>query len=176
MRSRRLTFAFICALMATHWSGAADLGLQHTAHQHGVSKLGIAVEGDGFTVHLESPLANIVGFEHAPRKPREREAARKALGRLKQGGRLFEPTPDAACKPASSKVDAPVLEGRGKAGAHADLDADYRFVCAKPELLKGLDTRLFSVFSGIRQIEAVVVTEKSQQVLTLVRQLHYISW
>jgi len=36
--------------------------------------LSIAVEGAGFTVQLESPLDNLVGFEHAPRNKQQEQA------------------------------------------------------------------------------------------------------
>lgn len=149
----------------------------HGAHSHGVAQLEVAVDGGRLAIHLESPLANVVGFEHAPRTAPQRAAAAKALAILKQGDRLFAPTPAAACKLAEAGVAAPVLAGgKDAADGHGDLDADYRFECAHPDRLKGLGVRLFGLFPGMQRIDAAVVTARGQQAFRLSGALHHVNW
>ena len=154
-----------------------DHAHRHGAHQHGVATLEVAVDGGTLSIHLTSPLDNVVGFEHAPKTDAQRAAARQALATLKQGARLFSPTQAAGCKLAQVTLEAPILEGaKPAAGAHGDLEADYRFECAQPDQLKGVDALLFSLFPGMKRIDAAVVTAKGQQAFKLSRKLHYMNW
>jgi hypothetical protein len=158
-------------------AGAAQA--QHKAHQHGLVKLDVAVEGAVLSVALEAPLDSLVGFERAPRTEAEKRAAADALTRLRDGAALFKPDAAAQCTLASVDVKAPVLEGSAKPGSadgkkdakdeHADLDADYRFQCAQPQQLRALDIGLLDAFKRIQRIETQVVTAKGQSKVTLKR-------
>ena len=48
------------------------------AHEHGPAEIELAVEGSDAVVNFASPLYNLVGFEHAPRDERDREASASA--------------------------------------------------------------------------------------------------
>lgn len=175
MRPAHLALSGLLACAAAAWANPHTH--HHGAHQHGVATLEVAVDGATLSIHLASPLDNVVGFEHAPRTDAQRAAARQALATLKQGERLFSPTQAAGCKLAQARLEAPVLEGaKTAAGTHGDLEADYRFECAQPGQLKGVDVRLFSLFPGMKQIDAAVVSAKGQQAFKLTRKLHYINW
>ena len=52
--------------------GAAFAG---KAHQHGVARLDLAVDGGTVTIAVEMPLDALVGFERSPRTGAERQAA-----------------------------------------------------------------------------------------------------
>ncbi|MCB1546297.1 MAG: DUF2796 domain-containing protein [Hyphomicrobiaceae bacterium] len=58
--------------------GAAFAG---KAHQHGVARLDLAVDGGTVTIAVEMPLDALVGFERSPRTGAERQAAAAALAR-----------------------------------------------------------------------------------------------
>ena len=156
---------------------AAPLGAlaQGHAHAHGVAKLDIAVDAKQIVVQFETPLDNLVGFERAPRTDAERKAAADVLARLRspdKGSPLF--VADAAARCALSKADlqAPVLEPGAKSAAkdeHADLDASYEFICAKPQELRALDVGLFDAYKRIQRIEVQVAGPKGQSKVTLKR-------
>src|SRR5690606_20886978 len=55
---------------------------QHAAHEHGVADLRVAAEGNTVVIEFDSPLDNLVGFEHAPRDDAQRMALRTAEKRL----------------------------------------------------------------------------------------------
>ena len=78
---------------------------QHGAHVHGEGKLNIALADKELHMELESPAANVVGFEHAPRDAEQEQAVRKAEERLKDGETLFVLTPKAGCRLAEAGAE-----------------------------------------------------------------------
>jgi hypothetical protein len=151
------------------------------AHVHGVAKLEVAVEGADINLHLESPLEGVLGFEHAPGNDKERAIVAQMRKTMANGGTLFAPTTAAQCKFVESKVEAPSLEARpaGKPDAHeehGDLDADFRFTCAQPAKLTGVEVRLFEAFPKMRRIDAQVVSAKGQKALRLSSKMRFLSW
>src|SRR5882724_8866607 len=84
---------------------AGDAGAQEQhAHVHGVAKLEVVIEGNSLNLHLDSPLENIQGFEHAPRNDQERKIARTMADKLHDGGQVVVPTPDARCTLRETKL------------------------------------------------------------------------
>ena len=78
------------------------------AHEHGIARLGLAVDGTRLTVDLELPAESVFGFEHAPRTAQERATAAEALDRLRTGGARLLAFPDGAtCALASAEVQGP---------------------------------------------------------------------
>lgn len=61
----------------------------HDAHVHGIVELTMAVEGDALELELESPAANIVGFEHKARTAEQIKAAENAKALLENPVKLF---------------------------------------------------------------------------------------
>ncbi|MEB0165056.1 DUF2796 domain-containing protein, partial [Glaciimonas sp. CA11.2] len=43
---------------------ALSPAIAHEAHVHGVGKLDVAIDGAQITLHLDTPLINLLGFEH----------------------------------------------------------------------------------------------------------------
>ena len=166
------------------------------AHQHGVAKLAVAVDGQMLEITLESPLDNLLGFERAPRNDRERQAVRQMAQRF-HSGELFTLTPAAQCKVTGAELVSAVLDPAllaaapaapagggataaaapaGKDDGHADLDATVRYQCSQPAALKGADVGLFKAFSRFRQIDAAVATGSGQRAIKLTRQQTLLSW
>jgi hypothetical protein len=152
---------------------------EHQAHVHGVAKLEVAVEGNRIDLHLESPLEALLGFEHAPRSDKERAVVARMRQTLEQGGKLFAPTAAAGCTLVSVRVEAPSLEAKPTAGGHeehGDLDADFRFTCAQPGKLTGMEVRLSDAFPGMRRIDAQVVSGRGQSAARLTAKMRFLSW
>jgi len=163
---------------------------QHGAHEHGAATLNLAQEGTDIHVELQSPAANIVGFEHAPSTDTEHKALEQAVETLKDGARLLRFEDDAECRLVESRVESPLLEtDQGKADehdeghrhaekqehdeheshaeAHADILAEYRFSCARPEKLGRMDVMLFEAFPAIDDLDTNFVTDRGQGNLEL---------
>ncbi|MEN9631151.1 MAG: hypothetical protein RJA10_4379, partial [Pseudomonadota bacterium] len=149
--------------------GSNALAAPH-AHEHGVARLAVAVDGNALTIALDAPLDGFLGFERAPRTDAERKAAADLLARLRDAGALFKPDAAAGCKAADVKVEAPVLEPgyKGK-GEHADLEAQFHFQCAQPQALRVLDVALFDAFKLLQRIDVQVAGVKGQSKVTLKR-------
>ena len=173
------------ALLMAMWP-AAHAG---KAHEHGVAKVDVAIEGGKLTVALQSPLDSLLGFERAPRTDAERKAAADMLARLRSGGALFKADAAAQCTLSKAEVTAPVLDAANKApvtgaaakatvtgaaakateGDHADLDASYEYTCAQPQQLRTLELGLFDAFKRMQRIEVQVAGAQGQSKVTLKR-------
>lgn len=186
-----MTAATLALLLGTA-AQAQGPGHQHGAHQHGVAKLAVAVDGNVLEINLESPLDNLLGFERAPRTDAEREAVRKMAQRFHAPAGLYTPTPAANCTPQAAELASDVLSPAllaaagtaapsaapaAKAGdGHADLDATVRFQCANPAALKGVEVGLFKAFPKFRQIDAAVAAGSGQRGSKLTPRQTALSW
>jgi hypothetical protein len=134
------------------------------AHEHGVARLNVAVEGPLLLLELETPLMNLVGFEHAPRDDAQRQALAAAESGLRASARLFRPTAEAACTPLEAQVEVhPGAPADADGEAHGDARGAYSFTCQRPEALNEVEVRLFSVFPGTERLRAQVVGRHGQR-------------
>jgi hypothetical protein len=185
-----------CGLLGvTHASFV--LAQEHAAHVHGEAHLDVALEGETLSLQLESPLDNLLGFEHAPRNPAEEDQVKRMAATLRAADRLFATAPAAGCKLEkvtleSSALTAELLgeteaedehdahahaheDEEGEEG-HADLDAFWQFRCARPEALPSVEIRLFQHFPGLHALEVQAVTRKGQRGVTLTPKNRTLTW
>lgn len=165
---------------------AALLGAPATAagaHEHGVVKLDVAVDGQRLVIDMDSPLDNLLGFEHAPRNDAERARADALVKRLREAAALFRIDGGAGCtlakvdlqsaplqlgsKPAAAATGANV--GAATAGAHGDLEASFEFTCTAAAQARFVELGLFSAFAQVQRIDVQVATPKGQMKATLRR-------
>ena len=184
MSRNPLSFLVACMALA---ASAAHAG---KAHEHGVVRLDVSVEGSRLTIDMVAALDNWLGFERAPRTDAERKAAAEVLARLRnpqQGTPLFVPDAAAQCQLVKAEVLAPVLEpgaqpaaksatapasppaAHKSGGEHADLEASYTFQCAQPTPLRTLELGLFDAYKRIQRIHVQVAGPKGQSKVTLKR-------
>ena len=165
-----ISLALVCAASASASAAAAG-----KAHEHGVMKLDVVIEGKTLSIAIDSPLDSFLGFERAPRSDVERKAAADLLTRLRgpdKGAPLFSPDAAAQCTLTKAEVDAPVLEAPKPAaaqGVHADLTASYTYTCAQPGQLKSLGVGLFDVWRRLGRIDVQVAGPQGQSRQTLAR-------
>jgi hypothetical protein len=183
----RLTTAFplILSSLLSLPALAADSHDQHgnhPAHVHGVGKLDVALEGNTLTLHLDSPLINLVGFEHAATATHDKDTVEAAAKMLRDVGRIFVTDPAAQCKPAEVKLESAVLppallgekptaapQAASSGDGHADLDSDFTLVCASPGALNAIDAGgLFRAFPGFHRLDVQLATPKKQAAFQLV--------
>lgn len=149
------------------------------AHVHGLATLEVAIDGAAVQISLDSPLDNLLGFERGPRNEKERQSVKAMALKLHQADALFVFTPAAQCRLESARLESSVLapgllasasdsgksSDTAKAGTsdvHAELAATWRFQCAAPQALQGVDVRLFQKFSSLKRIDAAVAGPKGQ--------------
>jgi hypothetical protein len=146
---------------------------QH-AHEHGTARLDVVVEQGRLSITFESPLDNLVGFEHAPRTDQQRSALARMAENLKAGEQLFKLPPAAGCKAERVAVTHPyqdAVKSKNTAekatGEHADVQATWEFACAKPAALDRIDVHLFDAFRGLKRIKTQTASPKGQGAATL---------
>lgn len=142
---------------------------QHGAHEHGVANLSIAVGDKGVEIMLQSPAANIVGFEHAASSDEDKQKLAAAKAKLEAGADLFAINDSAGCELNSATVASALLghdekhdehEHEHKDGeAHSDMDTTWVFACAEPADVTEVSVKLFGAFpAGFEKINAEWVT------------------
>jgi hypothetical protein len=148
---------------------------QHAPHAHGVAELRVAVDGKRLHIELESPLDNLVGFEHAPKTARERAALAAAEETLRGGDALFVLPAEAGCVLEAVELASPYPQsagddpghGRDDEEAHSDMDVAYEFDCANPAALTTMRVNLTVAFPRMQRIQAETATPAGQGKVTL---------
>jgi hypothetical protein len=154
------------------WCSCALVLAAGKAHEHGVARLDVAVDGLRVSIELDTPLDNLLGFERAPRTDAERDKANAAIAKLRLGETLFRIDAAAGC--TLDKVElrsAPLQLGAAaaSAGEHGDLNALYTFNCKAGAKAGFVEVGLFEAFAGFKRIDLQVVTPKGQLKATLRR-------
>ena len=148
---------------------------QHAPHAHGVAELRVAVDGKRLHIELESPLDNLVGFEHAPQTARERAALAAAEKTLRGGDALFVLPAEAGCVLEAVELESPYPQSAGDDPAHgpddeeghSDMDVTYEFDCANPAALNAMRVNLSAVFPRMQRVLAETATPAGQGKATL---------
>lgn len=169
------SFSLLLALSASNLH--AEEHEQHGVHEHGVATLAVAVGTEGVEITLESPAANIVGFEHVPTSDADKETLDDAVKKLEAGDELFTLNPEAECQLQDTEVLSALLGDEMPAEhadqqeaevAHNDIDIAWSYACAKPTELKEVAVKLFAAFpNGFQHIKAEWVTEKGASAMEL---------
>ena len=168
---------------------------QHDVHVHGIAALNLALEGQEVHVELDSPAANIVGFEHAPFSESDHAALDKAVAKLKGGDRLFRFNNDAGCRMETVNVASALLDkehdehagehldehahkekGEHEGEVHSDIKASYHFECTAPGKLTQLTVELFEAFPGMEKLEVQYVIEAKQGAAELTAADHVVKF
>lgn len=203
---RTLLHTALLLLSATLcFASGKDEHRQHDSHVHGVGQLNLAVDGNDVYIELKNPSANIVGFEHMPASEEDRHAVHEAAEKLEDGESLFTFSNQASCSLTSATVSSSLLtqdheDGHHAAAAHegkhedhgyvntgdhadhhkdevhSEFAAEYTFSCKRPEKLTSFETRIFSVFPGIEELKAQVITNTGQTGAELTMKSYRIDW
>ncbi|HMR03214.1 MAG TPA: DUF2796 domain-containing protein [Candidatus Competibacter phosphatis] len=157
-------------------------------HVHGAGTLQLVLEGGSLNAELRLPAMDVVGFEHAPREAKHKEAVKKAVALLKDSRKVLALPNDAQCTAAPGAVESELLEDGHAAGhkhdkhdkheagrdhadgeAHADFEAAYRFDCRRPETLKQIKMLLFQQLPKLERLDVEMATPTGQRSQRLVQ-------
>lgn len=164
------------------------------AHQHGHGYLNIAIEGSTMWIELETPGADIVGFEHPARSDGDKAAIADAKARLGDPVGLFGIPSQASCTLDEASVmpvgyepeadddhhgeheeddhdthDEDPHEGdEHDEASHAEFHAEYRLQCDDPAAIARLAFGYFDIFPAAQELEVTVISDhgQSRQVIT----------
>lgn len=153
--------------------GAHD---SHGAHVHGIAQLLLTREGPQLELILESPAANLIGFEHPPAGAEDREAINRAVASLRDSERLFTIS-GGDCTTTGVRITNPFEEDDhpehhaehhhedddvGHTDRHTEFHVSYQYACDEKAEVKQLKTGLLAVFPAIEQLDVQWITERGQ--------------
>ncbi len=105
---------------------AGTVCAENAAHTHGVVQLDIAQEGSALEVILESPAANFLGWEHAPKSQEDRQQV-AALGKqLKMAASVFSVPESAGCRVVSAELDNAFFGQANASDKHAEQEDEHQ--------------------------------------------------
>jgi len=166
----------------------------HDAHEHGAARLNLVVEGREVEIELETPLANVLSFEHAPKTDVQKQEVRDMAMRMRKADALFVFPAQAQCGLVDVSIDSDVIgrealapggmelrgqghdEGSGEEHGHGDLDVEMSFICHHPEKLNSVTVNVFNVFPDLRRMEVQMLTPKGQKAAKLTPDSNVIQW
>ena len=107
MKNCNYLLSVFCLCVSTQVAAAEKQEMvQHGSHEHGVARLTVATTDDGLEIALESPAANLFGFEHTAKTDEEREVVHEAVEKLELGSSLFSINDAAGCAFDSAVVES----------------------------------------------------------------------
>ncbi len=158
---------------------AEDGHREMDAHEHGVSKVQIAIEKENIEIHLTAPGADIVGFEYAATSGEDKDAVADAIQKLGQASNLFAFNDEAHCR--VSEISAHLVgedqemhdgheddehghddhddEKDGEA-SHSEFHAKFMFTCDHIDELKSIDVKFVNAFENAKEVEVELVSDK----------------
>ncbi len=194
----RCSLALAAIALAATPLGAEEAHRAAGAHEHGHSRLDIAIEGNRIEMALTAPGADIVGFEHAATSDADQAAVAEAKAMLGMPLQQFVLPAAAGCTVSAATVELQQEHGEhadeaeahaddhaeheGEAEAHADdhgehegeaghneFHATYALSCADPAKLDGITFAFFDRFPGAQEVEVSVITENGQSSFEVTR-------
>lgn len=171
-----------CLALAASFASLHAQAHEPGAHVHGVAELRVVLDGPQLQISLESPLDNLVGFEHVPRTDVQRTAVRQMARTLREAGSVFTPSAAAQCHLASVRLASSAALGESiettpaDGDGHADLDADFSWTCDTPQALKGVDVDLMRHFPNLRRLKVQVAAPSGQRALDLLPGRRSVTW
>ena len=158
---------------------------QQKAHLHGLVEMTLAIEGNTVELNLESPAANIVGFEHLASTPEQHASVTRATTILDLPQQLLTFI-GTRCQSIAQEVDFSAMlkptetyhkeearsehpehidknhEGHEDHETHSEISARYQFHCDKGIKLTAIKVHLFDLFPRIKTVHTAWVSDTNQ--------------
>jgi len=169
------------------------------AHSHGDAELAIVLEDGVVTIELDSPIHNILGFEHAPETEAQKAALKQAELQLERGEALFTFNDKAKCTTLSDNMHVSLFDSAEDEHGHHDDDhhddaehkdakshdestdddhgedthkdvlLTYEFKCQSPAMLTNVNINLFEFFKELSEVDVTFLGPATQKQVTLNR-------
>ena len=145
-------------------------GHKQTAHEHGVAKMQLTIVKQDVFIEVNSPLYNVVGFEHFPKTDEQKQ-------QLVQQLQIIEKTPlitlneKAHCTLEAQKASNPFKDANSQAkhsDLHSDLHFEYQFHCHHPEAVTQVSAdKLFKAWPNLKSLRVEWIHNQHQSAATL---------
>ena len=177
LTARKLTASWLLTLLLPTQSLMAA-----GVHQHGVAELDMVIEPPMVAIAFSSPLANLAGFEYQPASAEEQARWDATLAQLRRADELIQLPVAADCSLSRVDLHLPFTAKTGQQShdhshhptqdehqhtAHADLMAEYQYLCANSQALNTLQLPLMQRFPAIEQLNVQMITPSGQHQRTL---------
>ena len=161
----------------------------HDAHVHGEATLNLVIDGNEFLLELESPAANLLGFEHAPQNQAQKQQLKKTQSLLSNVDSLVE-LGGLNCQLVSAEIEMPYADHKSdhhdshdghqnkhddhhkkhhdtEAAEHSEIHAQYSLNCQTPKQIEQLNIPLFQHFPGLEKLQVMWINGNQQGVSRL---------
>lgn len=145
----------------------------HDAHVHGQAEIYLVIEGAKLFVEIESPAANVFGFEHEPKNDEQSQIVAKAKSTLAQADNVLR-IRGGECTLTSSELELP-FQGHDlhhhehtDEPTHTEVEVSYLYECVDSQAVTEIDIQLFENFDGFEEIdvESIIHSKQGSQSLT----------
>lgn len=194
----KYALATLVALAAAPSIAITEESRELDAHEHGVGKLNIAIDGDTVAMEFHAPGADIVGFEYEATSAEDLAAIDAAVGILAKPLDLFVLPAAAACEVTQASAELESEEEHDDHDEHAEGEdhddhdehaegqehddheqhaeashtefyAEYLLTCGYPDELTGIDFAYFAAFENALELEVQIVTTSGAQAFEVER-------
>ncbi len=153
--------------------------VKHSAHEHGVAKMNIAVIGKEIQIELDSPAYNLVGFEHQPKNSSQKKTVNKVEKVLAKPNKLVT-VENNSCAVEHVKVESPFGGHKGhdhhghhdhgdhkkhakeSEETHSEYALEYHLVCDSTEISQVNFSGLFKKFSNFSEVRVQWLSKEKQ--------------
>ena len=104
---------------------ASSERVQHGSHEHGEARLTVAKTAVGMEISLETPAANLFGFEYQANNEEEHKAVQATKEKLNAGETLFIANKAAKCKLAEVDIKSNIISSHEKESHKEDHKEDH---------------------------------------------------
>lgn len=148
------------------------------AHEHGVARLDVALDGNTLELELDSPAMNLVGFEHAATSDADKATVARVREQLAAPSSLFTLDAAAGCDLTQQTLESPLFgqapavhehehekpDAHAHEHGHSDIHARYALTCTTPGALTQLDLApLFQHFPTTRTLHVQLIGPNGQK-------------
>ena len=164
------------AILPSGGAVARELG----PHQHGHGRVNMALDGSTLWIELETPGADIVGFEHEAASAEDKAAMASAKATLSDPLSILTLPEAAGCQAQDASVQIQAEEHHDEAheeaeqdgdhddedeqaqGQHSEFHVEYRLVCAQPDEITTIGFPYFDLFAGAKELDVTLLSDRGQ--------------
>lgn len=169
MKSAVIALTFLPAALL------AQEALPSGSHIHGTGHLSIIISEGAFTLMLQVPGADVVGFEEAAETDADRERVAAAVSDLSKPLELFALPTEAGCAAVSANV---ALVGEGlrpqtdtAEESHTEFQADYVVQCDDINAATVMEFPYFERFEMAQRLTVKMATSTDERTFEVSREM-----
>lgn len=149
---------FVTALLMTLSTSIATANSNLKGHHHGNAKVEISADQNEIEIDFDAPSESILGFEHKPKTPSEKNAFNEAknLWEKEVVMQIFHIAPALGCVVSKSKFEQDENHYKGikdkNAPVHSEIEAELKLKCKNPVANSELMINLKKVYPKIQKL------------------------